>query len=181
MNDPGVASWMRSLWSDDLETRITSVEALAHSASTISGEVVSLLVREDEGRYLVFERLSGFGSLIIGPLEDALENSSGEARFLISAALVVLGSPLGTEDVLRAVRAGDPDLHLAVKVLTKDRNTAAGSLIEQALRDADLDNFDELNSLTQGLRALSRAMPEDIRHRLAAVEPAWRRDSLLSE
>lgn len=78
---------------------------------------------------LELEALIAYG-LIISPLEDALEGSTGEARFLISAALVVLGSPLGTEDVLRAVRAGDPYVHLAVRVLTAAKNNAAGPLIQ---------------------------------------------------
>ncbi|HTC67936.1 MAG TPA: hypothetical protein VK662_00080 [Acidothermaceae bacterium] len=176
--DPSFDKALEALGSADLQTRIEAVEALAASGRGLEN-VVQLLVDEPDGRYLVFERLGRFGSAIIAPLESARSRTAGEAEFLISAALLLLGSHAGASVVLRTVEPGDTFLCLAVTAVTSAHLPEAGHAIEQALRTADLANFDELNCLTEGLRALSQPLPQDIVARLSKVEPAWRRESLL--
>ena len=179
-NDPRFDKPLAALRSADLQTRIEAVEALAASGCGVEN-VVQLLVDEPDGRYLVFERLGRFGSAIIAPLESALSRTTGEAEFLISAALLLLGSNAGASVVLRTVEPGDPGLCLAVRAVTSAHLPEAGHVIEKALHTADLANFDELNCLTEGLRTLSRPLPRDIAARLSKVEPAWRRESLLGD
>jgi predicted nucleic acid-binding protein len=85
-------------------------------------------------RYLIFERLGRFGSLAAEPLEQLLVRSEDrELRVFTAAALLSLGSRAGVDVLIDAVRAGDPLVCLAVRVLADSGISEAVPRIEQAV------------------------------------------------
>ena len=81
--------------------------------------------------------------------------------------------------LIDAVRADDPLVCLAVRVLADSGIAEAVPRIEQAVYQCDLGKTAILECLIVGLHRLAGQLPDGIRARLQAVGPAWLRDSLL--
>jgi HEAT repeat protein len=171
---------LRRLGSPDLKTHVGAVEDLAHVVNEVIDRVLEEFARPGPARYPIFERLGRFGSLAVDPLEQLLVRSEDrELRVLTAAALLSLGSRAGVEVLLDAVRADDPLVCLAVRVLADSGIGEAVPRIEQAVYQCDLRKTAILECLIVGLRRFSGQLSEGVRARLLAVEPAWLRDSLL--
>ena len=176
----GLDAALRRLASPDLEARVGAVEDLAHVVNGVIDRVLEEFARPGQARYLIFERLGMFGSLAAEPLGQLLVRSEDrELRVLTAAALLSLGSRAGVDVLLNAVQADDPLVCLAVRVLASSGITEAVPRIEQAVYQCDLDKTAILECLIVGLHRLTGQLPDGIRKRLQAVEPAWLRDSLL--
>jgi len=171
---------LEQLASRDLEVRVKAVENLAQIANGTIDNVVEEFAQPGDARYLIFERLGRFGSSAIRPLEQLLNRSEdAELRILASAALLQLGSTVGVEILLQSIRAEEPLVCLAVRVLSDANISEARPLIESLIEVLDLGQTDTLECLVTGLRHFVDPLPEQIRTRLQDVKPAWRRDSFL--
>lgn len=177
---PKLAEVLRGLASPDVAARVSAVEDLAHIANQIVDRVLDEFAKPGPARYLIFERLGRFGSLVVEPLEQLLVRSDDqELRVLTAAALLRLGSRSGVEVLLDSVRADDPQVCLAVRVLADSGTKEAAAKIEAALYQCDLTNTSVVECLVAGLRLLGDPLSDGVRARLQLVEPAWLRDSLL--
>lgn len=175
-----LADVMRQMTSPDLAARVTAVEDLAHIANQIVDIVLEEFAKPGPARYLIFERLGRFGSLVVEPLEQLLVRSDDqELRVLAAAALLSLESRVGVEVLIDSIRADHPQACLAVRVLADSGITEAEPRIERALYQCDLTNTALVECLVAGLRRFRDPLPDDVRARLQMVEPAWLRDSLL--
>lgn len=174
----GVA--LARLASDEVEPSVRAVEELATLVTQIVDAVVEEFVKPGPRRYLIFERLVRFGSLVIRPLEDVLARSADdpELETISAIALMFMGSHAGREVVLRAVDPDEPLVCLAVRALAKGKLVEAVPLMEQALLRCDLDNRDVISCLVDGLREFGE-LSETVKSRLADAEPVWFRRYLL--
>jgi hypothetical protein len=171
---------VEALTSGDLESRIGAVEELAACSSDIAGRVATVFEADEEARFLVFERLSRFGSVMITPMERVYLSAKEENLKLMSAsALLYLGSNIGAEQLMAAIRAGHPNLCMAATSLTSAGILEAAEPIEHALLECDLSDTAVLECLASSLRRLEYPMSESVRSRLLEIEPKWLRDSLL--
>lgn len=108
------------LESRDLEHRVRAVEDLGHIMNRVIDRVIDEFAEPGPSRFLIFERLGRFGSLMVDPLEQLLERSGDadqELQVLTAAALLALGSPLGVQVLLREVRPNQPFVCLAARIL----------------------------------------------------------------
>jgi hypothetical protein len=160
---------------------VSANEELAGVVRQLADLAVEQLINDPESRYLVFERLGRFGSVIVRPLEAALSRTDDEeVQVLVGAALLLLlGSTSGVPILRRAVQPQHPYVCLAAKILAEAHDERAGSIIEEALRPCDIANVQVLECLVAALRRLGRGLPGDVQSRLAQIEPAWLRESLL--
>jgi HEAT repeat protein len=168
------------LASQDLESRLGAVEDLANIANRVVDRVLEEFAKPGPARYLIFERLGRFGSMAVDPLEQLLQRSEDrELQVLAAAAVLSLGSEAGVQVLLDAVRADDPLVCVAVRVLANAGVVEAAPRIENAIYHCDLSRTDVVECLVAGLRRFADPLPDGVRVRIRAVEPAWLRDSLL--
>jgi hypothetical protein len=184
MSDLGseLSASLQGLGSGAVERRVRAVEDLGHVVSRIVDGVVEKFAEPGPARYLIFERLGRFGSLVIDPLEQLLwrcGDADPELRVLCAAALMSLGSRAGIGDLLQAVRADDPHVCLAARVLADAQVQEGAAVIEDALYRCDLAQTAVIECLVVALRRLADPLPGGVRKYLQGVEPAWLRDSLL--
>ncbi len=81
--------------------------------------------------------------------------------------------------LLDTVRADDPLVCVAVRVLTEAKISQAAPRIEEAVYQCDIANTTVLECLIAALRRFSDRLPDGVAARLQLVEPAWLRESLL--
>jgi hypothetical protein len=175
-----LAGVLRELASPDFTARVSAVEDLAHFANKTIDRVLEEFARPGPARYLIFERLARFGSLIVEPLEQLLARSDDdELRVLTAAALLALGSRAGLEVLLDTVRADDPLVCVVVRVLAEAKISQAAPRIEEAVYQCDIGNTAILECLIAALRRFSDRLPDGVSARLQLVEPDWLRESLL--
>ncbi|RSS83978.1 HEAT repeat domain-containing protein [Streptomyces sp. WAC06614] len=164
----------------DLECRVRAIEELAACSSIIAGHVASAFEEDEEARFLIFERLGRFGSLMIEPLERVYREAGEPGLKLMSAsALTYLGSYEGISSLLEAIKAGNPNLCMAALSLSAAGVSEAVAPIENVLLECDLSDVQALECLVSSLRRLNHPMSENVRLRLSLIEPKWLRDSLL--
>jgi hypothetical protein len=175
-----LAAALRELASTDFVERVSAVEQLAHVSNKIVDKVLEELARPGSARYLIFERLGRFGSLIVEPLEQLLVRSDDhELRVLTAVALLSLGSRAGLEVVLDAVRADDPLVCVAARVLADTGVDEAQPRIEEAVYQCEISNTAVIECLVAALHQFNDHLSEGIIARLQLVEPVWLRESLL--
>jgi hypothetical protein len=175
-----LAGVLGELGSPDLAARVSAVGELAHIANKIVDRVLEEFARPGSGRYLIFERLGSFGSLVVEPLEQVLLRSDDqELRVLTAAALLSLGSRAGVEVLLDTVQADEALVCVVARVLANADVTEAAPRIEEAVFQCDIGNTAVLECLIAALRRLSDHLPDGVAGRLQLVEPAWLRESLL--
>jgi hypothetical protein len=170
------------LASRDVEHRVGAVEDLGHIMNQVIDRVVEEFAEPGPSRYLIFERLGRFGSLVVEPLEQLLQRSADadqELRVLTAAALLSLGSRAGVQALLRAVQPGEPLVCLVARVLADAGIVEAAAVIEDSLYQCDLSRTEIIECLAVALRHFADPLPDGVRARLQAVEPAWLGDSLL--
>ena len=176
-----LATALDQLDSGDLEVTVGAVDELAVVVNGIVDRIIDDFEKPGAARYMIFERLSRFGTSVVDPLEQLLNRTGDpEVRTLTAAALLANGSQAGLQDLLRSVRADDPLVCIAVRVLTMAGIVRVAELIEVALLECDLKETDILACLVDGLRNLGRPVPGRVGDRLQSVEPSWLRNSLLS-
>ncbi len=169
-----------SLGAPDLESRVRAVEELAACSSAIAERVASAFATDEEARFLIFERLGRFGSLMVAPMERVHQEAGDEGLKLMAAsALTYLGSNVGVPSLMGVLKVGNPHLCLAATALSSADVSEAADPIERALLECELSDSETLVCLVSSLRRLRDSLPESVRLRLAEVEPAWLRDSLL--
>ncbi|WP_406180392.1 hypothetical protein [Streptomyces sp. NBC_01006] len=171
---------LAGLASPDLATRVGAVETLAVCSSVIAEQVAALFEADEEARFLIFERLGRFGSLMVEPLEGVYRKAEDRSlRRMSASALTYLGSHAGVPSLMEAIAVGDPDLCMAAISLSSAGVSEAVGPIEGALLACDLSDTRTLECLVSSLRRLNHPMAENVRLRLSEVEPNWLRDSLL--
>ncbi|MFF0437484.1 hypothetical protein ACFYU9_35370 [Streptomyces sp. NPDC004327] len=169
------------LASRDLASRVEAVEELATCSSDITARVASAFATSEEGRFLIFERLGRFGSLMIEPMERVHQEAEDQDLKLMSAsALTYLGSKVGVPTLMGAIAAGNPNLCMAAISLSSAGVSEAANPIEEALLECDLADTRTVECLVSSLRRLKHAMSESVYLRLREVEPKWLRDSLIN-
>jgi hypothetical protein len=175
-----LADVLRELESPDSAARVAAVEDLAQIANQIVDRVLEEFAKPGPARYLIFERLGRFGSLVVEPLEQLLVRSEDqELQVLTAAALLSLGSRAGVGVLLDAVRVDNPYVCLAVRVLADRGIAEAATRMEEAVYQCDITETALVECLVGGLRCLVDPLPDGVLVRLQSVEPAWLRDSLV--
>jgi hypothetical protein len=168
------------LETESLQDRIGAVEDLGHVANRIVDRVIEEFEQPGTARFLIFERLGRFGSLILDPLEQLLNRADDrELRVLTAAALLSQGSELGLQDLLATIDPNDELVCVAVRTLSRCGVEEAIPRIEKALIECDVAGTSTVECLAAALRVLGRPLNHAIRRRLQAIEPEWLRDSLL--
>ncbi|MEV4433279.1 hypothetical protein [Streptomyces sp. NPDC049585] len=172
---------LNGLASQDLASRVGAVEELAVCSSVIAARVATVFETDEEARFLVFERLGRFGSLMIEPMERVYRDAEDQSLKLMSAsALTYLGSNIGVPSLMGAIADGNPDLCMAAIALSAAGVSEAAKPIENVLLECDLSDTQTVECLVSSLRRLKYSMSESARLRLSEIEPKWLRDSLLS-
>ncbi|MFJ1796631.1 hypothetical protein [Kitasatospora griseola] len=168
------------LASSDLSSRVGAVEELAACSSAIAAHVAASFEVDEEARFLIFERLGRFGSLMIEPMERVYQQADDHSLKLMSAsALLYLGSKVGVSSLMAAIRPEDPNLYMATISLASAGFSEAAEPIESALLECEISDTQTLECLVSSLRKLNYPMSDRVRLRLSEVEPKWLRDSLL--
>lgn len=171
---------LAALGSPDLESRVRAVEDLASCSSAIAAHVAASFETDEEARFLIFERLGRFGSLMIEPMERVYREAGDQNLKLMSAsALLYMGSSVGVSSLMAAIVAGNPNLCMAAIALSSAGVSEASEPIENALLECELSDAKSLECLVSSLRRLRYSMSESVRLRLSEIEPKWLRDSLL--
>jgi hypothetical protein len=182
MTDPSshLVDRLRALESPDVATSVRAVEDLGDITKEIVDRVLEAFAEPGPARYLMFERLGRFGSLVLHPLGQLLTRSDDhELCVLAAVALLSLGSRAGVEVLLDSVRADDPYVCLVVRVLAQSGIQEAAARIEEAIYECDVRNTAVIECLVVGIRGLRESLPEGVRARIQRVEPEWLRESLL--
>lgn len=169
------------LSSAEPEAQIGAVEELIHVSNQVVDRVLQEFAKPGPARYLIFERLGRFGSLIVEPLEQLLERSGDdrELRVLAAAALLSFNSRVGVGFLLDAVRPEDPLVCLAAGILAKSKVAEAAPRLHDAIKQCALHRTAVLECLTTALWTFTNPLPEDVEEHLRGMEPGWLRDSLL--
>ena len=169
-----------ALESPDFWSRAQAVEDLAACAVAIAERVASAFAADEDARWVIAERLGGFGSLMLEPMERVYREADDEGLRQMTASLLLrMGSSVGVPSLMRAVEPGNPHLLTAAAALSRAGISEAAELIESAILECDLSDFKALDILVSSLRDLNVRMSEPVYLRLSRVEQEWFRDSLI--
>ncbi|MER5933033.1 hypothetical protein [Streptomyces sp. NPDC002054] len=175
-----VAEGLARLESADLETRVRAVEALARCSEAIVDRVAQVAAEDEAARFLVFERIRGFGSLSVAAVERVYREAEDASLRLMSASVLLeLGNRAGVPDLMAALGDQGQRLSTAALSLSDAGIEEAAGPIEEALMACDFADRRMLDDLATSLRRLRNPLPERVQERLSRVEPAWFRESLL--
>jgi HEAT repeat protein len=170
--------------STDPEVKLRAIDNFGEAVQSLVDQVVNHLADPEPWRYLVLERLPRFGTLTLAPLERLLrESTDQDVRLVAAIGLLGLGSNTPVSIVLDAVRTDEPYLCMAVRVLARQRISAAIPLIEQVLRTYDISQQTQptISCLLDALQLLGADVSDDFRQRLCSVKPDWLRLGLLRD
>ncbi|MEV8532140.1 hypothetical protein [Streptomyces sp. NPDC051211] len=175
-----VAEGLARLESADLETRVRAVEELARCSEAIVDRVAQVAAKDEDARFLVFERIGRFGSLSVAAVERVYREAEDASLRLMSASVLLeMGNRAGVPDLMAALGDQGDRLWTAALSLSDAGIAEAAGPIEEALLACDLADTRMLDCLATSLRRLRKPLPERVQERLSCVEPAWFRDSLL--
>jgi hypothetical protein len=175
-----LADALAAIESDNIETRVSSVELMGDVVGLVAAKAASLLTQPDSDlRFLVAERLGRFGTVVLAPLEHLMVEGDDEQRVLGAAVAAPLGSERAVDILIAAVVPDGPFVCLASRVLSNARVGRAAPALVRALLTSDLTQTDKVQCLVESLRRLGQPLPDPVRARLEHVEPSWLRDDLL--
>ncbi len=164
---------LRDLSSENIETQLTTLEAgidlMRQMAKTATGELGN-----KQSDYLVAERLHGFGSLVIEPLEEFIAKSCNlDEKVLAAWVLLKVGSSAGLPHLLDAIENSHNYHCLAAEVLARARFTEAAGRIIARLRHADITDELQIISLLSSLKKLNTDLPPDLESKFLAEDFNW--------
>jgi hypothetical protein len=164
---------LRDVSSENIETQLTAIEASVDLMRQVAKTAVGELGNK-QSDYLVAERLHGFGSVVIKPLEEFIAKSSSlDERTLAAWVLLKVGSSAGLPHLLEAIEKSRNYHCLAAEVLARARfNDAAGRIIAR-LRRADITDELQLISLLSSLKKLNAELPPDLERKFLAEDVNW--------
>lgn len=176
MNKEKISRAIDGLDADGLDIQSRSIEEI-HEVFVDVIERILTLFESTDNPYLVAERMSRFGSIVIAPLERLLDRiTDDERRALASLVLLSLGSQKGIGFVIRELIEGRPYEGLAAKILMSTGNPRTADALITRLRSfsreefADLKNSVLLGQYLQYLRTLGHELPDDLSLKLKAAE-----------
>lgn len=171
---------LEKLTSDDLQTRLGAVDRLAELTENLAEHVVKAMVKDQELKFPIWERLAKFGSVVVEPLRRAhVSPPDEETRVLLAAALLWFGQSEYIPEVLDVIRVDHPLLCVAIRVLVlRDVRDAVEPIIA-ALRSCEISDNLAFRCLVGGLRGFSEPLPAEIRQGIEKLQPEWLRKSFL--
>jgi hypothetical protein len=168
-----------SLASDAPEVQAPALEALAVEFQRAAEAAVDALAR-GPNRFLVAERIHRLGSVCVEPLERLLGTSEDpEARVLAALVLLQLGSHVGVDVLLDAVREQGPDATLAAVWLGKSGVRAVADIVVEQLVSSDFRDVDRDLSYVGLLERMGRALPVEFVERVRSESAPWQLRRLL--
>ncbi len=156
--------------SNDVPTLITALE----DGIDFVGRLAEVAVQELHNpatNYFVAERLQGLGTVALTPLKNFLAvTESLDERALAAWALLKIGSDAGIPALLAAIESSANYHCLAAANLAQCHITEAAERIITRLRNGDLTDALQINSLLESLKDLNVDLPEDLEKNLTSDE-----------
>jgi len=173
MSKVNLNSLIENLDSQHIEQQIPAIEQASDVVNTLAIKAVESL-ETSPNRFLVAERLSRFGSVIVPHLEKLLKESvHSEVQILTSLVLLQLNSRSGIPFLLNAVKDDEEYAILAAQHLAKIGFEDAIEPICDRLRNSSLEEVDLIVSLLDSLDKLNSKLPPDLLQRFSFDNISW--------
>ena len=170
MFELNVNKLMNDLVSEDFEVQVRALKDVTAILSALAEQCVKALSVSDNP-FLIAERLTGLGTIIVPPLEEFVEDvgeGDSEKKVLGSIVLLNLGSKNGLNNVIAELQRTGKNESLAAIVLMRAKIPEAKDLIIERLRKFSLDELKDIKNSTWVenllfyLAELSTPLPEDL-------------------
>ena len=173
MNQVNLKSLLENLDSSQISQQVPAIEEATDVVETLAIKAVHSL-KISSNPFLVAERLSHFGSIIVPHLETLLQDSdNSEIRILASLVLLQLNSRTGISILLNAIKDDEEYAILAAQHLAQAGIKDAVQLIWNRLDNSKSEQVDLIESLLASLSMLNHELPQRLWKRFTANEMPW--------
>ncbi len=182
MSKVNLNSLIENLDSKQIDQQIPAIEEATNILETLAIKAVESL-KDSSNRFLVAERLSRFGSIIIPHLEKLLKQSNdSEVQILVSLVLLQLHSQVGVPVLLNAIKNDEEYAILAAQHLAKVEIKSAiepicGQLrwlaVRDRLKNSKIEEIDLIVSLLDSLNKLDGKLPKELLIKFNRVNIPW--------
>lgn len=181
MSQVNLNSLIKDLDSKQRERQILAIEEATRLVETLAIKAVASL-QISSNKYLVAERLTAFGSIIIPHLEKLLNESTDlEVQILASLVLLQLNSKTGVPFLLGAIKEDKHYAGLAAQHLAEAEIKDAIEPICDRLRSSNFEEIDLIVSLLDSLNKLNSKLPSDLLQRFSSDSIPWQVKTKIEE
>lgn len=181
MSKVNLNSLIENLDSKQIDKQIPAIEEATNILETLATKAVKSL-KNSSNRFLVAERLSRFGSIIIPHLEKLLKQSNdSEVKILASLVLLQLHSQVGVPVLLNAIKNDEEYAILAAQHLAKVGIKSAIQPICDRLKNSKFEEIDLIVSLLDSLNKLDGKLPQELLIKFNRVNIPWQIKTKLEE
>jgi hypothetical protein len=164
---------VEDLGSNHIERQTPALDKATEIVNLLVLQAVNALI-ESPNRFLVAERLSRFGSLVIPHLEKLLPDSDDlEVKILSSLVLLQLNSKSGLPILLEAISPDCEYAGLVARHLAKAKIDKAIQPIVDCLNLCTFEEIDLVVNLLEALAELDGDLPTELHQRMSNKDILW--------
>jgi hypothetical protein len=164
---------VEDLGANHIERQVPALDKATEIVNLLVLQAVDALI-ESPNRFLVAERLSRFGSLVIPHLEKLLQDSDNlEVKILSSLVLLQLNSQSGLPTLLEAISPDCEYAGLVARHLAKAKIKKAIQPIVDCLNLCTFEKIDLVVNLLEALAELDGNLPANLHQRMSNKDIPW--------